>query len=178
MDKFTKSELDSFRPTLQAYGKLFGRALICPVCDNLDLNFNQKVKDGKNPRLNEPMKKYRTNMVTMTSFDLDKDAEDRPVLIINKDPNTTFPIKGNEKLTVEDCTIEKVNQAIRDYKENKKLTFFTDVETVKKIIMNMNEQNAKECMALAEELVNFGNALRNLNKTEETELSNYLKTIE
>lgn len=175
--KFSANELNKFRAVLDAYGRLYGKVLISPVSDILDLKHFDKEREGVNPRLATPLKKYYTKATVITSIDLDVDANDKVVLIFNHDVDLTFPIIGNEKPKVSECTSEKIQEAIRNYNTNKQITFFTDVEAVTKAITSLNERTAKDIDAFAEELMSFSQGLRVLNDNENKNAKEYIESL-
>ena len=113
----------------------------------------------------------------MTSFELDKDPNNKPVIIINHDPNLTFSLIGNEQPQVMDCSAEKINDALRKARENGTVTFFTNIESVSKMITSLNAQAAEELDRYAEELINQASALKNVNKTETAALREYEESL-
>ena len=174
--KFTEQEYNTYRPIMNVYGTLYGKALVYPKCDNVDKKFNEKVKNGA-IHLSEPVKMFSTEYVVMTSFELDKDPNNKPVIIINHDPSLTFSLAGNESPKVMECSAEKINDALRKARENGSITFFTDIEAVSKMVTSLNSQAAEELEAYAEELINQASALKNVNKTETAALREYEESL-
>lgn len=178
--KFAPADLNKHMATLNAYGQLFGKVLVCPQSDLLDLDYHEKAKENK-MRLATPAKKYFVKATVIYKVDVDRDVNDKLVLVFNNDVDLTFPIVGNEKPNVQTCTPEKINEAIRDFNSNKKLTFFADVEAVTKVVTNYNERTAKELEGFAEECMMFAQTLRSVNDIANKEAKAYadaLKTIE
>ncbi len=175
-EKFTKQEFDQLRPILNTYGALYGKSLVYAKSDNVDKKHNEKVKNNA-IHLSSPIKMFTTEYIVMTSFELDKDPNDKPVLIVNHDPDLTFPVVGNENPKVMDCSAEKINEALRNCKEFGKITFFTDVENVATMVMNINSRTAEDLQSYAEELINQAGMLRNVNKTEASALKEYQNSL-
>ena len=174
--KFTEQEYNNYRPILNTYGTLYGKALVYPKCDNVDKKFNEKVKNDA-LHLSEPVKMYSTEYVVMTSFELDKDANNKPVIIINHEPSLTFSLVGNESPKVMECSAEKINEALRKSRESGTITFFTNIEAVSEMVVALNNQAADNLEAYAEELINQSTALRNVNKTEIAALREYNNSL-
>lgn len=177
MEKFTKNEMNKFRPTLAAYKELFGKVIVCPMCDNLDLKHNDKAKDNVNPRLANPIKKYFTKSVEIVKIELTKTADDRPAVIFNDDSDLIFPITSGEKPKVLECTPDRITEAIRNYRESKQITFFCDIDAVNKQIMSLNNNTIKDLEKFAEELLSFTSTLRDVNKQENTVAQEYLDSL-
>ena len=174
--KFSATELTNYRPVMQAYSTLFGKILVCPKTDLLDLDYFDKEKE-KEMRLAEPIKKCYIKTTTITSIELDLDANDKPVLIFNHDVDLTFPLQGNEKPNLEMCTPEKINDAIRNFAASEKLTFFADVEAVTKVVTSYNEREAKKLEAFAEKCIMDAQALRDINKLANDESKEYVESL-
>lgn len=174
--KFSATDMNNYRPVMQAYSTLFGRILVCPQSDLLELDYYEK-ESSKEMRLAEPIKKYLIKATTITSIELDLDANDKPVLIFNHDVDLTFPLQGNEKPNLEICTPEKINDAIRNFATSKKLTFFSDVESVTKVVTAYNEREAKKLETFAEKCIMDAQALRDINKIANDEAKDYVESL-
>ena len=174
--KFTQNELTQFRPILNTFGTLYGKVIVMPTTDNLDLSHGDKVKDGR-LHFSKPIPKYMSKAIVMTKFELSKDPNGKTVLVVNDDPQLTFPITTNSKPKIMECSTSAINDAIERFRETKQPTFFTDVEKVVDVITQLNEDNARTLEEHVEECLNFAASLREINKTERLNKDEYLKSL-
>lgn len=180
MDKtleFTESELNQYRAVLGIYGQYYGKKVVSPLSENLDLDYNEKEKKGINPRFAKAVKKFFTKAYTLTSFDLTRNANGKVCITINHDPQLTFPLVANDKPTMLESSEEAINNALIQHQTTGKITFFTDLEKVNEVITNLNEQNARDLEDFADSCVNFASSLRNINKAESQSVKDYLNSL-
>ena len=147
------------------------------MSDNLDLNHKENEKKGINPRFAQPIKKFYTKTVDLTSFELSKNANGKPVIIINHDPQLTFPLVSGDKPSILECDQKAVNEALIQYEQTGKVSFFTDLEKVNEVITSLNEQNAADLEDFADKCIGQAGALRTLNKTEKAIVDDYYKSL-
>jgi hypothetical protein len=176
-NNFTPQELNQYRVVMQVFGQLYGRKVVCPLSDNLDLNHKENEKKGVNPRFAQPIKKFYTKTVDLTSFELSKNANGKPVIIINHDPQLTFPLVTGDKPSILECDQKAVNEALIQYEQTGKVSFFTDLEKVNDVITTLNEQNAADLEDFADKCITQAGALRTLNKSEKAIVDEYYKSF-
>ena len=180
MDKileFTESELNQYRAVLAIYGQYYGKKVVSPLSENLDLDHAEKEKKNINPRFAKAIKKFFTKSYTLTSFDLTRNANGKVCITINHDPQLTFPLVANDKPTMLESSEEAITNALIQHQTNGKITFFTDLEKVNEVITNLNEQNARDLEDFADSCVNFASALRNINTAERQSVTDYLNSL-
>lgn len=176
-NNFTSQEINQYRAIMGIFGKLYGRRVICPLSDNVDLGHKEAEKNDINPRFAKPIKKYYTKTVDLLKFALSKNANGKAVIIINDDPVLTFPLVPGSKPQILECTQEKVNEAIRKYEIDGTFAFFTDIDKVVEVVTTLNEQNMNDLQEFADKCLNHVSALQAINKTEKAAMEEYYKSI-
>lgn len=175
--EFTENELSQFRAVLGIYGTYYGKKVVSPLSENLDLDHTEKEKKNVNPRFAKAIKKFFTKSYTLTSFDLTRNANGKVCIIINHDPQLTFPLVSNDKPSIMENTEEAINNALIQHQSTGKITFFTDLEKVNEVIESLNEQNAKDLEDFADSCINHANALRQINSAEKAAVKEYYNSL-
>lgn len=180
MDKnnvFSENELSQYRGVLEIYGKYYGKKVVSPLSDNLDLNFADNERKNIHPRFAKPFKKFFTKSYTLTSFKLVKNANGKACIQINEDPQLTFPLVANDKPSMMECNESAINEALIQHQANGKITFFTDLEKVNEVIQTLNEQNARDLEEFAEQCMNHASDLRKINSAEKMAVTEYYNSL-
>ena len=164
-------EMKQYRGKLTAIGTaLFGRRLCIPISDNLDLNYGRKEKgEVAGLRLARPMKKYMVESVDITSADVVRRADDKVVIMFNNREDLQFPITSEVPDIIKADSTD-VHDAIKEFENTGKKTFFCNVQMVCDTVTNLNRSNIKDIEKFIDELTEQGASLETLNSviTEDT----------
>lgn len=173
--KFTEQEVLQHAATLKSFKSLMGIKICCVKSDNLDLRYKEKKMSGEMCTL-KPIKKYFTESFMITGIALDKLSNGKPVIVFNNSQQLTFPLTKEPNAIVV-ATRDDVNNAIREWEEEGKVKFFSDLSLVNEVVEQLNETNRQDLIKFSEELINQAMSLETLNKTEKTNLDNYMKVM-
>ena len=177
---FTEQETKNYATLARAYNGLMGMQICCVKSDNLDLKYKEKKNANSIASLctNIPVKKYFVESFTVLGIQLDKAANGSPVIIFNERSELTFPLSTDTTDSLLNATRASVNEAITEFEATGKVKFFTDIALCTQVVTELNGINADYVDKFVESLMNQASSLRTLNKSMETELDAYMKSLE
>lgn len=173
---FTQAEVEQFRVKLMALGKYYGMQAVCPMADNIDPKYKQRKAEGSN-NLIKPVDKFFTEVVDLIKFDPIRLANGTLAIMINGRTDLQFPLVGEMPRLVSSDPND-IHEAIRRYKDEGKISFFSNRRIVTEIVVEMNRANAAFLRERAEEFLNQANSLDTLCKIETDKTESYYRSLE
>lgn len=138
------------RPSLTAFGPLFGKRIFKAAKEAVITDFNQKLEQANHNKglfLNRNINRYKVQAIDITSLDFEKGLDDEPEIVINKDKvddaGNSIEVRcslNNEKFT-KDVTVENLTEALTKDGGAGRNVFFS---SGKKLAEFLNQQNFKE----------------------------------
>lgn len=138
------------RPSLTAFGSLFGKRIFKAAKEAVITDFNQKLEQANHNKglfLNRNINRYKVQAIDITSLDFEKGIDDEPEIVINKDKvddaGNSIEVRcslNNEKFT-KDVTVENLTEALTKDGGAGRNVFFS---SGKKLAEFLNQQNFKE----------------------------------
>lgn len=138
------------RPSLTAFGPLFGKRIFKAAKEAVITDFNQKLEQANHNKglfLNRNINRYKVQAIDITSLDFEKGIDDEPEIVINKDKvddaGNSIEVRcslNNEKFT-KDVTVENLTEALTKDGGAGRNVFFS---SGKKLAEFLNQQNFKE----------------------------------
>jgi hypothetical protein len=177
-EKFTQSEIANLRSKIVAFGQtLIGRRIVCPICDNLDLNYLRKVnREITGLTTNKPLKKCMVETVDILSVDIVKNVNDQVMIQFNGDPELQFDLKS-DITNITAATTDDVHEALRKYAATKERTPFYNVKMVTDVVTAENNNTRNLIISMVDELMSQGASLEVINKATQDDTQSYYESL-
>lgn len=156
---------------------LIGKSIIRIKTGNIDLSHQQKVKDNIPLRLAQPIKQYEVETIDITATRTFNGPEDGSLWIeLNGKADLQFRVTS--KPTFLDATAENISKAIKNVQDgNPEDIFFLDLQRATDQVRKFNGNSIRDCEQMAEELMAWAGALRDINKIMDDNCREYYEEL-
>lgn len=169
------AEAEQYRSQLLKIGNLYGKRIVIPMSDYVDLKHAEKMRNGDN-MLTQPIRKYYVETVDILSLTPLRRPDNVIVIIVNGNEKLRFPLTSTPVL-LEKKNLQDVFNAFKLHEGTGEITPFSDVQLVTDACNEMNCSNAKKLRELADEYLQQASAIDSINDVLMKSTANYFESI-